>query len=110
MEGNYAAAIVANASMYGYNFTIAPTAALDDGLFDVILLKEAPVYKYFLASYRMLNKSIHKSSLATVFKTSALKITCQRHDYYHVDGEGFEMKEPLSYSIKRKNIKVITAS
>jgi len=109
IQGNYAAAIVANASMYGYNFTIAPTAALDDGFLDVILLQEAPVYKYLLASYRMLNKTIHKSSLVKTFRTSSLIISTNKQDYFHVDGEGFELNETLHFSIQRKNIKVVAA-
>lgn len=110
IEGNYAAAIVANASMYGYNFTIAPTAALDDGMFDVILLKEAPVYKYLLASYRMLTRSIHKSNLVTSFRTSSLHIDVDKQDYFHVDGEGFLLDQDLNFSIIRKNIKVIAGN
>lgn len=107
LKGKFAAAIVANASMYGYNFTIAPTAALDDGMMDVILLKEAPVYKYLLASYRMLTKTIHLSPLVTSFRTKALEIKISKKDYFHVDGEGFEMNENLLFSLKKKNIKVI---
>ena len=110
IEGRFAAAIVANASMYGYNFTIAPTAALDDGLFDIILLKEAPVYKYFMASYRMLNKTIHKSALALNLKSKSIKIESKKDNYFHVDGEGFLLNETLNYSIKKKNIKVLVAS
>ena len=109
IHGNFAAAIVANASMYGYNFTIAPTAALDDGFLDVILLKEAPVYKYLLASYRMLNKTIHKSNLVKSFRTSSLTISTNKKDYFHVDGEGFELNETLHFTIQRKNIKVVAA-
>lgn len=107
INGNFAAAIVANASMYGYNFTIAPTAALDDGLMDVILLKEAPVYKYLLASYRMLTKTIHQSPLVTSFRTSSLQIKIHKQDYFHVDGEGFIMDKDLTFSLQKKNIKVI---
>ncbi len=110
LNGKFAAAIVANASMYGYNFTIAPTAALDDGMMDVILLKEAPVYKYLLASYRMLTKTIHLSPLVTSFRTKALEIKISNDDYFHVDGEGVEMKENLLFSLKKKNIKVIANS
>jgi YegS/Rv2252/BmrU family lipid kinase len=109
IEGKFAAAVVANATMYGYNFTIAPTAALDDGMFDIILLKEAPVYKYFLASYRMLNKTIHKSELAINLKSKSVTIESASKDYFHIDGEGFEINEKLVYKMNPKSIKVISA-
>jgi diacylglycerol kinase (ATP) len=107
-EGKYAAIIVANATMYGYNFTIAPTAAIDDGLFDVILLKEAPLYSYLYNSYRMLSKSIHKSPFAQSLKTSFVKIECETSGgHYHIDGEGFKLKQALDYKIVSKSLNVI---
>ena len=32
--------------MYGYNMQIAPDAQLDDGFFEVVILKDAPVWQY----------------------------------------------------------------
>lgn len=107
IEGKFAAAVVANASMYGYNFTIAPTAALDDGLFDVMLIKEAPVYKYFFTAYRMLNKTMHLSPLTLNYKATEVLIESEKEDYFHIDGEGFVMDENLKFTMKRDNIKVI---
>lgn len=107
VEGNFAAAVVANASMYGYNFTIAPTAALDDGLLDVMLIKEAPVYKYFFTAYRMLNKTMHLSPLVSTYKAKQISIESGAADYFHIDGEGFELNEKLNFQIHPKNLKVI---
>ena len=107
ITGKFAAAVVANASMYGYNFTIAPTAALDDGLFDIMLIKEAPVYKYFFTAYRMLNKTMHLSPLTLNFKAKNVLIESEREDYFHIDGEGFIMNERLKFTLKEDNIKVI---
>ncbi len=107
INGKFGAIIIANATMYGYNFTIAPTASLDDGLFDIVLLKEAPISQYLLNSYRFLNKTIHKSPFAQTLKTSFVTIECKNHDYFHVDGEGFLLDQPLNYSLTPKSLKVI---
>ena len=107
LEGKFAAAVIANASMYGYNFTIAPTAALDDGLFDIMLIQEAPVYKYFFTSYRFLNKTLHQSPLVINRKSKHVKIIISENDYYHVDGEGFEMNDNLNFNILQKSMQVI---
>lgn len=110
IEGRYAAIAIANASMYGYNFTIAPTAALDDGLYDIMLIKEAPVFKYFLASYRFLDKSLHKSSLVEQFRCKSIKIKCLEESFYHYDGEGFRLApgDLLHYTILEKSLNVLT--
>jgi diacylglycerol kinase (ATP) len=105
--GDFAAIIVANATMYGYNFTIAPTAALDDGLLDVILLKKAPITQYLFNAYRFLTKSIDQSPFAQTLKTSFVKIECPHQNYFHIDGEGFFLDKPLDYSIQPKSLKVI---
>lgn len=109
IEGRYAAIVIANASMYGYNFTIAPTAALDDGLFDVMLIKEAPIFKYLLASYRFLDKSLHKSPLVEQFRCRSIQIKCYEESFYHYDGEGFMLPQGglLRYTITNKSLPVL---
>ncbi|MBK9734452.1 MAG: hypothetical protein IPO92_05570 [Saprospiraceae bacterium] len=39
-ESEYALAVIANGSIYGYDFAIAPAASIKDGFFDVILVKK----------------------------------------------------------------------
>ena len=109
IKGRFAAIAIANASMYGYNFTIAPTAALDDGLYDVMLIREAPVFRYFLTSYRFLDKSLHKSPLVHQFRCKTLRIKCAEESFYHYDGEGFRLEagDDLSYRINEKSLNVL---
>jgi len=45
----------------------------------------------------MLNKSFHKSSLVVYFKTNNISITNKSKGYFHVDGEGFEAPETISF-------------
>ena len=49
MEFKCFAISIANGPMYGYNFQIAPDARLDDGLFEVVIMKDAPRWQYFAA-------------------------------------------------------------
>jgi diacylglycerol kinase (ATP) len=108
INDRFGAAIIANATMFGYNFSIAPTAQLNDGLFDIVLFKDASVMKYLYNSYRMLTKSIHKSDLVTILRSKEVTIKTQRPDYYHIDGEGFMLEEELHYSIDPLSLNVIT--
>jgi diacylglycerol kinase (ATP) len=108
MEGQYAMAVVANGSVYGYDFTVAPAASIDDGLFDVLLVKKAPVFMYTGLAFRMLNKTFHKSPLVSFFRTSELHIHCQSPAHFHVDGEGFLGEPEISFTMLPGAIKVFT--
>ncbi len=106
-EGDYAVAVVANASMYGYHFTIAPEASLQDGIMDIMLVKKSPLYKYFLTSFRFLNRSLHLSNITETYQGKELTITLDAKDYLHVDGEGYESELELKFKINPKSLKVI---
>jgi YegS/Rv2252/BmrU family lipid kinase len=107
IEGKYVAVVVANASMYGYNFTVAPSAALDDGLLDIMLIKDAPIYRLFISAYRFLNRSLHKSSLTETFRTRKIVMKCEQPVYYHIDGEGFEMAQSFEAKVIPNSLNVI---
>ncbi len=111
MEGEYAMAVVANGSVYGYDFAVAPAAILDDGLFDVILVHKTQIFRYFLLVPRMLNKTFHKSTLVHYFKTQKITIESiglSETPYFHVDGEGFEGEKSITFEIIPNSIRLIT--
>jgi diacylglycerol kinase (ATP) len=99
---------IANAPMYGYNFEIAPEAKYNDGFFEVVLFKKAPLWRYVFSSWRMLAGNIHKSSLATVYKAKKVEVEClePKKAFVHIDGEGFKFKEKLVFTIREKAVKV----
>jgi diacylglycerol kinase (ATP) len=102
--GEYAMAVVANGSVYGYDFAVAPIAKLDDGLFDVLLVKKAEIFKYFMLVPRMLNKSFHLSPLVEYFRTNEIRIYNQSKGYFHIDGEGFHADKEIHFVINPKSL------
>jgi len=105
--GKYAMAIVANASMFGYYFTIAPPAKFDDGLLDLVLINDAPIIKYIASSYRFLNRSLHKSNITDFYQASDIKIKVLEDDYFHIDGEGMLSEKELHFRVVPNSLKVI---
>jgi YegS/Rv2252/BmrU family lipid kinase len=106
-SGSYAMVVVANASIYGYDFTIAPTADLEDGMLDILMVKKSPVYKYFLMALRVLNKSFHKSPLVRFMRVKSITIKSLSKAYIHVDGEGFEADPITTFSVHPSSIRVM---
>ena len=107
MEGAFTTIAVANAPMYGYNFTVAPKAELSDGLFDIVFIKEASILRTLSASWRMLNNTLDKSSLVEVRKAKNVKVISQKPYYFHVDGESFEFTDTLEFNMNPLSLKVL---
>ena len=107
VSGYYTAAVAANASMYGYNFTVAPGAALNDGLLDIMLIKEAPLYQYFLQAYRFLNKTLHQSNLTETYRAKEIIMKSPIPIHCQVDGEGHNEDTEFKVSINPKSLQIL---
>ena len=59
---------IANSSQYGNNTHIAPTASVMDGLLDVCIVKEFPLYKLPVLAYEMLSAKTERSKLVQIIK------------------------------------------
>lgn len=100
-------AAVANGPMYGYNVQIAPDAQLDDGLFNVVLLKDAPRWQYFAALPATLNGSLYDESFVEHFQTAKLTIRRPGENFVHLDGEGMKISGELHFEMRPKSLKIL---
>lgn len=99
---------IANGPMYGYNFQIAPDALLDDGLFSVVLLKDAPKWKYFAAVPDMLNERIYEADFVDHYSAAVVEIRSESaKNYAHIDGEGLETNGFLRFEMRPKALRVL---
>lgn len=99
--------VIANGSMYGYDFCISPNSDIEDGLMEILIVKDAPLYQYFINSYRLLNKTIHESDFIVSYKTKKARIILDKNNYYHKDGEGFQSPLVLDFEIIPKSLHLI---
>ncbi len=90
---------VANGPMWGYNFQIAPDARLDDGFFEVVILKDAPRWQYFAAVPATLNGKIYETEFVEHFTTRRVRISAPGKNYVHLDGEGLVLEGDLTFEI-----------
>ena len=99
---------VANGSMFGYHFTVAPNADESDGLMNTMLIHDAHKIDYFGNAWRFFAKRIHKSHFATTEVTTSVKITAYEDSYMHIDGEGYPIEAgELEFKIMPASLKVI---
>ena len=107
LEDKFNIVAVANAAMYGYNFNIAPLAKLNDGLLDIVIMKDAPLIKTLASSWRMLNSTIDKSPLVQVKKSKEAIISLDRPYYYHIDGESMAFEGPLHFKVVPNSLTIM---
>lgn len=103
----YYCVAIANASIYGYQFHIAPQASLQDGLLDVVFIKEVSLIKQILSLPNYFTGNTNKINHITIVKAKSLEIKSDQQIDYHYDGEGNRINAILSYKINPMSLKVI---
>ncbi|NQX40142.1 lipid kinase, YegS/Rv2252/BmrU family [Pedobacter steynii] len=99
---------VANSSQYGNNAHIAPNASITDGLLDVCIIKEFPMYKIPVLAYHMLNGSADQSNMVEIIQGREIRIQRMSNDAIHIDGEPFFMGKEINVSIVPLSLNIIT--
>lgn len=99
---------VANSSQYGNNAHIAPTASVTDGLLDVCIVKEFPMYKLPVLAYEMLSAKTDRSKLVEIIKGKNIHISRVKEDAIHIDGEPFFMGTEIAVTVKPLSLNIIT--
>ncbi len=107
LDLNCFAISIANGPMYGYNFQIAPDARLDDGLFEVVILKDAPRWQYFAAIPAMLNSKIYDAEFVEHYAARRVKISAEGENHVHLDGEGIIVDGDLNFEMRPAALKIL---
>lgn len=99
---------IANGPIYGYKVQIAPSARIDDGLLDLVILKDAPKWHYFAAVPSTLNGKIYEADFVDHYSVHTLSIHSAGEQYVHLDGEGQKMTGDLHISIQTNALRILT--
>jgi len=91
----------ANSSQYGNNIQIAPNAKIDDGNFEVVILKNPVFFDRISTLLRLRYGTIDKSKYFESFKCISLKIN-QKNLLAHIDGEPMIFKDGVEIKPYKK--------
>lgn len=98
--------IVANAgNMYKNLFSVAKDCCLDDGLFDIFILKTQNPILFFIEFLKIMLNIKSNNSLAEYYKTQNLKIK-KHYCLAHIDGEKMKFNENLDFQIQNNAINI----
>jgi YegS/Rv2252/BmrU family lipid kinase len=85
---------IANASQYGNNAFIAPRAQINDGLFDICIVKPFPRWKVFFIAFHLMKGSIDHSEYYEYLRGRSVRFKKPRKKYIiHYDGEPIKIKK-----------------
>ncbi|MBK8805879.1 MAG: diacylglycerol kinase family lipid kinase [Bacteroidales bacterium] len=98
---------IANSSQWGLDAHIAPHAKINDGLLNVSILKNFPLFKTLPLSLRLFNKTIDRSPYVETFAAKNITIENNTLLYAHVDGEPITLHSDIHISIVPLSLSVI---
>ena len=76
--------VIANAQTYGTGAIINPEGSLDDGLFEIVVVRKLNLVE--LLKMLITHKPFHQKRIE-VFKTKNVEMRLKRRAYFQVDGE-----------------------
>lgn len=98
--------IVANAgNMYKNLFSISEESRLDDGMFDIFILKTQNPILFFIEFLKIMLNIKSNNSLAEYHKAKDLKIK-KHYCFAHIDGEKMKFNENLDFQIQNNAINI----
>ncbi len=98
---------VANGSQYGNNAFIAPQANLDDGLFDISVMKPFKTYQMPVIGMEMFLKKYNNSKYVDALKGTDIVIKRQEEGVFNIDGEPVMMGKDIVIKMIPESLKVI---
>lgn len=98
---------VANSPQYGNNAYIAPQASVNDGILDVCIVHQFPMYILPKMLFHLFNKSADQSDYVEIIPGRNIKIEVIVKSVVHIDGEPVDLGSTLEIGIIPKALKVI---
>ena len=98
---------VANGSQYGNNAYIAPKANLDDGLFDISIMKPFKIHQMPIIGMELFLKKYNNSQYVDVLKGTNILIKRPEAGVFNIDGEPVLMEKDIQIKMLPEALKVI---
>lgn len=99
--------VIANATKYGTGAIINPTGKIDDGQFEICIIKPFPVWAIFTITLAFFTGALHKQKHVKIISTDTITIYNPKHDNVQIDGEIIGNPTEIKASILTSALTVI---
>ncbi|TDT46257.1 YegS/Rv2252/BmrU family lipid kinase [Maribacter spongiicola] len=103
--------LISNSNEMGYKLSLTPKASLQDGLLDVLVIKNISRIKMLWLGFLILIRKVHWLKESRSFQTKNVHIKCNQSDFFdtQVDGEHKRIDtNELTISLVEKSLFVLT--
>lgn len=97
----------ANASKYGTGAVINPHGVLDDGFFEIIIVKPFPDIKILSIAWKMFRNKLDTSDYVEVISCKQAVLRCSRRTTLQVDGEVIGKVKQFHIEMLHKSLNVL---
>ena len=97
----------ANSSQYGNNAHISPHASVQDGLLDVCIIKQFPIWRLVEMGIRMMTKTADKVKFLEIIRGKHIIIKRTEDGPIHLDGEPMMEGKDITIDVLPGSLKVI---
>ena len=97
----------ANADQWGNNAFIAPTASLQDGLMDVVVIRPFTALDAPILAFQLFNRQLDRNDKVTIRKCNRLTITRQEEGPAHFDGDPIHLGKEIKVELIPQGLKVL---
>lgn len=101
--------VIANAKSFGTGAMINPTGQINDGKFEIIIIRPYPWWFVFTFIFASFSGNLHKMEYVRIYSTNEAKISLPKKQEYQVDGEVIPETDELKVEILPGVLNVIGA-
>ncbi|MFK7925391.1 MAG: diacylglycerol kinase family protein [Bacteroidia bacterium] len=102
--------VIANGTQFGYDAKVNSHASLNDGFFDLLVVRKFPLVKTAMIVSKMFGGRFQDSNYVKVFRAKNIDIRRAEPGYAQVDGEPFETGTDITIRILENSLKVLLPS
>ena len=97
----------ANTSQFGNNAVISPYSSINDGYFEICIVKKLPRILIPVILFRLFNRNIDKSKYVEIIKCKKASIFC-KNGLSHLDGEVYDLGNKIEIINNHLSLKIFT--
>lgn len=98
--------VIANAKSFGTGAIINPTGKINDGKFEIIIIRPYPWWFVFTFLYAAFAGKLHKMRYVKVYTASEAEITLPKPQAFQIDGEVLPETSEVKVEILPEAIRV----
>jgi len=100
----------ANSSQYGNNAHVSPHASVQDGMLDVCIIKQFPLWRLVEMGIRMMTKTADKVQFLEIIRGKHIVIKRTEDGPVHLDGEPMMEGKQVTIDVLPASLKVIVGA